>query len=514
MIRWTSALLVLTVACNGGTGSPTQGDPLTRADLGLTFIDGADPAPIDAGRDAGAADTAGISVRGERFAAEKTRFAVPLGGPSDTGFYRLQWSPYWVLRDMNADGKPDLVRAAEFSGSQPKQVFGFGQKPHWKVHFATATGFDPVANAWLVPELDAPTATGFHRTQDPLARHTLDDLDGDGRDDLVICSSLANGSTGEAFGGTERFWKFYRNTASGFAALPKSWPIPDGGHKELGFYRFRHALGRWDLIDLDGDGRKDLVVASPDAGTDAGIVWGFGIQPHWRLYRNTGSGFATSFTSYAVPAGGDSNAGYAATSGTTWRLIDLDADGQLDLVSFRPTAASPVYGYGAAPHWRVYRGTSSGFSGLPLQWSVPSKVGYTGEGLTTATSSRWRLLDLDGDGRLDLVVSRNAISDAEQVFGFGKDPHWQIYPNTGNGFSNAPQSWPVGQLGYSDRGLNYISAATWDVFDIDGDGRDDLIFTSPDIDKAPRRVYGIDAKTPHWWVYLNVPQNAGTNTSP
>ena len=119
------------------------------------------------------------------------------------------------------------------------------------------------------------------------------------------------------------------------------------------------------FVDLDGDGRLDLV-----SGESYGTL---------RAWRNTGGGF-TPLTGSANPFSGIDVGAVSRPS-----FVDLDGDGRLDLVS------GEVYGTLLA-----WRNTASGFIALTGSANPFS-------GIDVGNFSRPSFVDLDGDGRLDLV---------------------------------------------------------------------------------------------------------------
>jgi hypothetical protein len=209
----------------------------------------------------------------------------------------------------------------------------------------------------------------------------LADLDGDGVMDALVS---ADGGAGLAFhnAGT--------SAAPSWERRPE-WDAPSDA-------RGAPALG-----DLDGDGDADLFVGDSDGGVSAWENTGDRSAPKWRARR--GWGFDTGLRQ-ARPA-----------------LGDVDGDGRTDLLV--ATESGEVLAY-----------LGTGDRGTPFTraeaWDGP------------AGSSRLApaLGDLDGDGRLDLLVSDgNARSRA--------------YRNTGSGWE-AQRTWAP-----SDPGSGPAAPALW-----------------------------------------------------
>ncbi|MCA3285753.1 MAG: VCBS repeat-containing protein, partial [Roseomonas sp.] len=225
------------------------------------------------------------------------------------------------------------------------------------------------------------------------------DLDGDRRLDLVA---------GEYFGAL-RAW---RNTGSGFTALTGSVNPFNG--IDVGY------TSTPTFVDLDNDRRLDLV-----AGEYFGAL---------RAWRNTGSGFS-ALTGSANPLNG-----IDVGTGSTPSFVDLDGDGRLDLVS----GAND----GALRAWRN-TGTGSGFFAL-------TGSANPFNGIDVGFNSTPSFVDLDGDGRLDLVAGEY----------FGALRAWR---NTASGFI---------ALTGSANPFNGIDVGYWSTpsfVDLDGDGRLDLV---------------------------------------
>ncbi len=124
-----------------------------------------------------------------------------------------------------------------------------------------------------------------------------------------------------------------------FAATASDWAIPyPTGDLANSF----HAV-----LDLDGDGLPDLVqhTAEYQYGDDDP---GLGVN-HWRVFRNTGDGFAATASDWAIPYPTDDLAN------SFHAVLDLDGDGLADLVQH-----TSEYQYGdddpglGVNHWRVF----------------------------------------------------------------------------------------------------------------------------------------------------------------
>ncbi|HWA16053.1 MAG TPA: FG-GAP-like repeat-containing protein [Gemmatimonadales bacterium] len=231
----------------------------------------------------------------------------------------------------------------------------------------------------------------------------LGDLDGDGDLDLIVGNKLEPGNPGQAA------LHFYVNDGTPTApSFREAGTIPVGP----GFH-FAPAL-----VDLDGDGDLDLVLGN----------WRDALQ----YYRNDGSrrvpNFVLADTALVRITRG---------SHTTPSFGDLDGDGDLDLVIGEASGTVNYYrndGTKAAPKFTL----------VSEEW----------EGIKAGRRSVPRLVDLDGDGDLDLVVG----NEAGQPL---------VYRNTGT--KQAPK-------------LTLESgSADWPAFsaplfaDLDGDGKIDLL---------------------------------------
>lgn len=222
------------------------------------------------------------------------------------------------------------------------------------------------------------------------------DVDGDGRTDLVACSSAGTGAI-----------SLLRNRGDGTFAR-SDFPAND-------------AVSQCALGDLDGDGRPDLVLTYNRSARIA-------------VARNTGGAFALPV---ALPSGKPFPRNVA--------LADLNRDGKLDVVvinaPFSTNAGDPEIDRGSVS---VYLGAGDGTLGAPTtyasgglaldlvvaeldgdSWPDVALAGFNGQaalifrndgagGLLPRTSvavgdNAISLIagDLDGDGVIDLLVNRS-----------------------------------------------------------------------------------------------------------
>ena len=285
---------------------------------------------------------------------------------------------------------------------------------------------------------------------------------------------------------------------SRFNTSAQTWSVPPSGLTP-GFYSPSSDVspGFWKLLDLDGDGKRDLVQTADTSGS----VWDKEGAPHWRVYENTGSGFASDVTIWPVPAVEFARGAYTdfvASGATNWVTIDLDGDGRQDFVVTTDPATGAVWDYQSASHWRVYLNTGTGFAETPTTWSLPidpSPSGVSRHRLVSTAAGVWATTDIDGDGKVDLVVTADA-GNPLTVWGTQEEPFWKVYPNTGAGFGTE-LSWRVPELG-SASGFFDIVGSRWSTVDIDLDGEQELVHTAS-LAFPPEVLY--ESARPVWRVY-------------
>lgn len=236
---------------------------------------------------------------------------------------------------------------------------------------------------------------GYH------AHLAVGDVDGDGDPDVVVSRYLGAAGWGSP-GGVD----LYRN-AGGVLEDRPAW-------RREGVSTFSCALG-----DVDRDGDLDLAIAAGEAYQ--------GAPEQSLVLDNPGTGVFADAPLWASPEGWALDAAFA----------DLDGDGWLDLVLARLDA----------PH-AVFAGDGGGGLSAEPTWSAPGE-GFEGNTVDFG--------DVDGDGWLDL-----AISDNDQQGGRGTvrlycgpalDVCWE---------SDGPEMWSAVSLEDVDGdGLPDLVAGTW-----------------------------------------------------
>lgn len=498
----------------------------------------------------------------------------------------------WSTLDINGDRNMDLVIFSERNSDGDYTTFDPGPSTHWKIHLGDGAGFSAVPTAWALPAggyLDDGTLLGYNfpytntgGSDSGSFAWALNDIDGDGAPDLVV-TGVRNAVHIASFSPNNNdYWKVHLNTGAGFDPVPITWSVPDGGRLVNGEVRGFHYTYNmlpyyddtgsdvWNIRDLTGDGLPDLLVTGEMSSPPDEYPMGFSpnANSYWKLFRNTGSGFNTTYETWPVPDGGNINNGtpggfyslYSAdvngpVGSEQWNVLDMNADGFDDLiVTAREIAGGSYSAYmtGSTRHWKVFSGSASGFAATPLQWDLPEGgivdggviLSYNGLQAFAPQSfdmgsNMWYSTDMNGDRLPDLVVTGEKVGTIDLLmsgFDVGSAGYWKLYANTGSGFTSAPDTWNVPAGGVSIDGdaggfshmtfwpnnAHDIGSETWSSLDMDGSGTPDLVVTSARVGPAWHYVFGSSGA--HYWnVFLNpfavgteehAPRNSGMELFP
>jgi RHS repeat-associated protein len=283
--------------------------------------------------------------------------------------------------DVNDDGYPDIVR----------QTLWFGTGLRKGVFLNTGSGFTgDVAAQWHVPDepfIDLHDDSGQDVVFDRGVRFA--DVDADGRADMLV-------SRAEWGGPTDR--RIYRHDGSGWTLDPR-WILPDepfirhiphGNSLDMGVR----------IVELNGDSFPDLLMSASIDGFVRTTSWintgrPGGVNPTWiadTRWRDIGTA-GEHFVQ--ITTGGD-----GASFDHGLRAVDVDGDGRTDLVAARQwNSAAPEKMLYTANDFGVW--TATYFPEFPCLFVVrPPGEAARDQGV--------RLVDLDGDGGLDVVQATSA----------------------------------------------------------------------------------------------------------
>ena len=300
-----------------------------------------------------------------------------------SGFFGARWetkgggfadAQQWFPADVNGDGLTDFVNA-----------FDDGGLTSIDVHLNTGSGYQ--LQRWETK------AGGFSGTQ----KWFVVDMNGDGLPDLVNVFNDGGSASVDV----------HLNTGSGFQM--QRWETKVGGFWDT---------QKWFVVDMNGDGRPDLVNVFNDGGSTS-------IDVH----LNTGSGFQTQRWETKVGGFWDKQKMFMA---------DVNGDGLPDLVN--------VFNDGGSTSIDVHLNTGTGFR--MQRWETKAGGFWDTQKIFMA--------DVNGDGLPDLV----------NVFDDGGSASIDVHLNTGSGFQM--QRWETKAGGFWDK-------QKWFVSDVNGDGRADLV---------------------------------------
>ncbi|MCE9575157.1 MAG: FG-GAP-like repeat-containing protein [Deltaproteobacteria bacterium] len=236
------------------------------------------------------------------------------------------------------------------------------------------------------------------------------------------------------------------------------------------------------VVDFDRDGRADIVgLGDPVAGAGPRdlrytlhVVHSVG-DPGLAQTRFEVQNLAYNQIPYRSAADASSPTYGGAWANQSVDYVDHDGDGDLDVVVWGVTPGTDAHGHGSRPDTRPsYCSTSYGANDpncAPPPECNPATFEYC-TGMTMAltptvistgdrapTTDDWHRLDVNGDGRVDLVRLSAHGSDQLRVETRAR--------NESGGFSNEVQDLALGSTGIP---LGRVEAA-----DVDGDGRTDLV---------------------------------------
>ncbi len=303
--------------------------------------------------------------------------------------------------DLNGDGHPDLAVGAPRAGDENGRV---------SIYLGSATGLSPSADIVLNGSADA----GAFGSSLAL----LEDLDGDGFDELAVGAPLVDSLRGTV--------SVFPGSASGPAEEPLLVLAGDGSLE--GFGTSITTAG-----DVNGDGHPDLAVGAPYGGESG------------RVYIHSGSEGGL----VDVPSSTLTITDYTRFGWQVAGAGDVNGDGYDDLIVGSPDNERAE---GAAS---LFLGASTGLAEEPsLRFEGPAS-GETGFAVAGAG-------DVDGDGYDDILVGSPGAEDER-----GQAELFQ-------GRAEGPSGLP-GRTLTGDEASVFFGQTLAGAGDLDGDGFDEVV---------------------------------------
>jgi hypothetical protein len=328
------------------------------------------------------------------------------------------------------------------------------------------------SNIQSAPQFAAPTwlqvgPTGSKVDINVGTRATLDivDWNNDGRYDLVVGS----------YDGKVRV---YLNQAVSGVADFQSEIIVQSGSADLVAPGLRSSAS---VVDLDGDGRKDLVIGN----TDGQILF----------YANVGTDAAPAFNGYQLLAIDNVPLQLTGTTRARPFVTDFDGDGRLDLLvgaedglvrlylgqgtSTKAAAASVTEDAAGTPYVHTFVMDLSALTASIADVSPSPRITAVDQVVITFSEpvEGFTLADLSLslDGGENLLGSSQTLTTSDNI-------HWILGGLSSLTVTEGAYCLTVLPAGIADQGANVLSAAestTWTYFtpglDVDGNGRSDAL---------------------------------------
>lgn len=351
------------------------------------------------------------------------------------------------------------------------------------------SGFSNAPRQWSLP-FSLEDAPGLASRS-----HVVMDLTGDGIIDLLVYEPSIMPTPDARIG--RAYWLVYEGGAAGFADIPLRFTLPFS-LEEI------DAVGEWSnenflIMDLTGDRRPDFVVNRPegDPSGDARIS-----RAWWVVYPNTGTGFSTEPTRFALPYPLDADWQSAAVASRHHVVMSLDADALPDFIEHRNGEAPTSEPRLGSAFWHLYPHTGFGWASEPVRFTLPFDL--------TDESRAGDRSDIGSNAHV-LAALRGPASGFRPEFVVTVDEErptddarlgrarWDIYTHDGDGFGSlgVPFTLPFPLIDAPGAYTGGFGSYAHTVMELTGDGLPDLLVhregVSPDEDARLGRA--------HWLVY-------------
>jgi RHS repeat-associated protein len=323
---------------------------------------------------------------------------------------------------------------------------------------------------------------------------SVGDANGDGKTDLLVLSRQPPHVPGCSPNLTNEHVNLHRvlSRGNGYFDLPSSW-TECGNSRELdiSWADTSSTQVQPEAGDLDGNGTADFVIAVAKRGqpfitlredlSPQPMANAFDWKPvevngdgkkDWVYVRNTPTGpliltLLSDGSSYRQVSQSPFPGTSAFTVIRNWKVMDVDADGRDDLVYL--AYITPAEGIQVGVWFSRGDGT----------WRFTSQQVLVGEPESFRDTLSWRPMDVNRDGRMDLVrigaVRDASISNAVQSL------HVSTLLSNGDGTWVDGRSTTIHWLNtevLEPRGYPSSDVLNWRPADVNGDGRADLVYVT------------------------------------
>ena len=334
--------------------------------------------------------------------------------------------------DVNGDGYDDVIVGARYNddgGSSAGEAY---------VYHGSASGLS-TTSAWSDQGEAANDFFGYSVA-------SAGDVNGDGYDDVIIGAYGNDGGgsmAGEAY--------VYHGSASGLSTT-SAWSDQGEAASDL----FGNSVAG--AGDVNGDGYDDVIIGAygnDDGGSYAGEAY---------VYHGSSAGLSATPDWYDQGEAADDNFGYSVAGAG-----DVNGDGYDDVI---------VGAYGnddggiMAGEAYVYHGSSSGLTqDAAPNWYDQGEAAHDYFGRVASAG------DVNGDGYDDVIVGAYGNDGGGSMAGEA-----YVYHGSSSGLTQdaAPNWYVQGEAAGDNLGIRSVATAG----DVNGDGYDDVIVTSPLNDDA------------------------------
>jgi len=325
--------------------------------------------------------------------------------------------------------------------------------------------FGPAPAAWKLPaarcqtEFDALASSSTKLTWRVLSLATVE------APPLVVAKDACDDAVGVTH------WDVYAVTGEGYAVSPRSFSLP-APRCQTSFDAFGKQTEKlhYVVLDLDADGRLDLVVTKDACDPQVGVT-------RWDLYVGAEEGFARAPSAWTLPAARckDPFDSIAHAGAVRYSLLDLDGDDRRSLVVTKDACDAEI----GTKRWDVYRTAGKGFAATPAPFALPAaRCTVPFDAVAGTSEVVFGLLDLTADRKPDLVVTKDACGPELGV------KRWDVYPNRGEGFDPKPLSYglPAARCKAAFDGFAGSGAVTYALLDLSCDQRPELVVSHDECD--------------------------------